>query len=145
MADPTLSPVYTGNNCYIQVQPNGGQPVDIALCQHITVSRMVSRRPVQQINTPFWVDQPVGAVGATVSVTNMVGLNGGFPSLGLTPGASLSEALSQPFATFTVVDENGKAVCRVINSAFTQDSLDVTANDPLAYSGSWNAQDAMLI
>ena len=144
--DPTLVPVYTGNDCFIQVTPNGSQnPVNVAVAQQISVSRMVNRRQVYAIGTPYWEDAPVSQVGVQVSMTNMVPLSGGLPSAGIVPAGSLTEALTQPFATFTIVDSNGKSVCRIINAAFQQDSVEVTANDPLTYNASWIAQDAALI
>ena len=144
MADPTLVPVYTGNDVFIQVTNGSGNPVNIALCQTLTISRMVNRRPVYQVNTAYWVDNPVTQLGVTVSVTAMTAISGGYPTLGLAPGASLTEALTLPFQTFSVVDQSGNTVANVLNAAFQQDSSEVVANDPLTYNAQWSAQDAQL-
>ena len=148
MADPTLVPVYTGNNITIQINPGaGGQPQDVALVQTLTISRMVNRRAVYQINTPFWVDQPVTQIGVTVSATAMVAIppNDGLSGAAPTPAGSLIEALTAPAQTFSCVDESGTQVATVTNALFQQDSLEVVANDPLTYNASWVAQDATII
>jgi len=132
----TLVPVYTGNN--VSIQMNG---ITVALVQTLTVSRMVNRRQVYQVNTPLFADAPVTTVGATMSATNMVPQTGSLATLGLTPSGSLVNAMNQTPYTCTIVDENGKAVCTVVNCYFNQDSLDVTANDPLSLNASWIAQD----
>ncbi len=136
MADATLVPVYTGNDVTIKI--NG---ITVALVQTITVSRMVNRRQVYQASTPLFADAPVTTVGATMAATNMVPQTGSLATLGLTPQGSLVDAVGQVPYDATVVDQNGKAVCTVHNSYFNQDSLDITANEPLSLNASWIAQD----
>lgn len=137
-------PVFTGNELIMEMD---GQV--IGLVQSVTVSRTVNRTPQYQVGTPLFADAPVTQALVSISINNLVPLQGvsnagtALSQLGITPDTSLVDEVFAGSHSLVFLNEvNGTPAYSVSGAYYNNDAVTVPSTAVLTLSLSMIARDS---